>query len=271
MDAPPVPSASPSRQIEHMKPSIPLRSPGSPPRPRPQRYCSGIARAGSSSRIRKLALLSAFALGSLTAGLTAPSSLEAQDATAIMERAAERYRSMTSFCAEFRQEVRNDLMRQTTRSRGELCQARPDRFEMRFTDPEGDRIVADGEFVWVYFPSVDDGQVFRSSFAATGGRFDLHREFLSDPGRRYESTLEGTELVGGRQAHVISLEPLEASPYLRARIWVATDDPVILQLEIVEEEGIVRELELFGLVLNAAIPGERFRFVPPPGVQVITR
>jgi outer membrane lipoprotein carrier protein len=254
-----------------MKPSILLPSPGAPPYPRRERRHHRTPRAGSSRRIRHIALLSAVALGTLMAGVTVPSALEAQDPTAIMERAAERYRAMASFCAEFRQEVRNDLMRQTTRSRGELCQARPDRFEMRFSDPEGDRIVADGEFVWVYFPSVDDGQVFRSTFAATGGRFDLHREFLSDPGRRYAPTLEGTEVVGGRQAHVLSLEPLVDSPYLRARIWVATDDPVILKLEIVEEEGIVRELELFGLELNAAIPGDRFRFVPPPGVQVITR
>ncbi len=205
--------------------------------------------------------------------LAAPPSAGAQvgDATSLMEQAATRYQGMASFCALFRQEIRNDLLRQTTRSRGELCQARPDRFEMRFSDPSGDRIVADGEFVWVYFPSVDDGQVFRSSFAATGGRFDLHREFLSEPGRRYAPTLEGREAVEGREAHVLSLEPLVPSPYLRARIWVAVDDPVILRLEIVEEEGIVRDLHLSQLAVNPSIAPERFRFDPPPGVQVIAR
>lgn len=244
--------------------------PSTAPRPDGSHLSACPPRGHSPGETQLLTLLFAVVLGGVTLW-TAPSELAAQDATTIMERAAERYRGMASFCAEFRQEVRNDLMRQTTRSRGDLCQARPDRFEMRFTDPEGDRIVADGEFVWVYFPSVDDGQVFRSSFVATGGRFDLHREFLSEPGRRYAAALEGSEEVGGRQAHVLSLEPLVASPYLRARIWIATDDPVILQLEIVEDEGIVRELEFSELVLNASIPGERFRFVPPPGAQVITR
>jgi outer membrane lipoprotein carrier protein len=204
-------------------------------------------------------------------GMTSPPALVGQDATALLERASQRYQALGSFCADFRQEIRNDLLRQTTRSRGELCQARPDRFEMRFSDPQGDRIVADGQFVWVYFPSVDDGQVFRTSFAATGGRFDLHREFLSDPGRRYAPTLEGEEEVAGRRAHVLSLEPLVPSPYLRARVWVAMDDPVILRLEIVEEEGVIRLLELSNLVLNPSVPPERFHFEAPAGVQVITR
>jgi len=188
-----------------------------------------------------------------------------------MERASARYRGMETFCAQFRQEIRNDLLRQTTRSSGELCQARPDRFEMRFSDPEGDRIVADGSFVWVYFPSVDPGQVFRSALAAAEGRFDLHREFLGDPGVRYAPTLEGRVEIAGRSAQVISLRPLLASPYLRARIWVAVDDPLILKLEIVEEEGIVREVELAGTAPNVSLSAERFRFNPPPGVQVITR
>jgi outer membrane lipoprotein carrier protein len=218
-------------------------------------------------KARSVAVIAFLAAG----GWMTPGGLSSQDATQIMERAADRYRTMASFCAGFRQEIQNDLLRQTTRSRGDLCQARPDRFEMRFSDPEGDRIVADGEFVWVYFPSVDDGQVFRSSFAATGGRFDLHREFLSDPGLRYSAALEGEEAVAGRPAHVLALEPLVPSPYLRARIWVATDDPVILRLEIVEEEGIVRNLEFSDLVLNPSIPPDRFRFDPPPGVQVIAR
>jgi outer membrane lipoprotein carrier protein len=200
-----------------------------------------------------------------------PATLSGQDAISILERAAERYRAMDGFCAEFRQAVQNDLLRQTTRSRGELCQARSDRFEMRFSEPEGDRVVADGNHVWVYFPSADPGQVFRTSLGATGGRFDIHQEFLSEPGRRYAPTLEGTEEVDGRTTYVLFLEPLRPSPYLRARIWVDTRDFLIRKAEITEDEGFVRVVELSEIRVNPVIPEGRFRFDPPAGVQVIVR
>lgn len=196
---------------------------------------------------------------------------QAQDAAGVLERAAERYRTATGFCAVFHQTVQNDLLGETTRSRGELCQARPDRFEMRFTDPEGDRVVADGEDLWIYLPSADPGQVFRSPAAESGGRFDLHREFLEDPGRRYAPSLEGRDAVNGRTAHVVALEPRGESPFRRARVWVDVEDALIRKVEIVEDEGFVRTLELSDLRMNPDVAAERFRFEPPEGVQVIER
>lgn len=195
----------------------------------------------------------------------------AQDPVAILERASERHRSLASFCADFRQEIQNDLLRQTTRSEGELCQARPDRFEMRFTDPPGDRVVADGTHLWVYFPSADPGQAIRTTLDVTGAHFDLHEEFLSDPGRRYAPTLQGTEEVSGRTTQVIALEPLEPSPYLRARVWIGADDHLIHRVEITEDEGFVRTVELDDFRMNPGLAADRFRFEPPPGVQVIVR
>lgn len=203
--------------------------------------------------------------------LLLPRPSAAQEAEGILERAAQRYRDTATFCALFQQTVQNDLLGETTRSRGELCQARPDRFEMRFSDPPRDRVVADGEKLWIYLPSADPGQVFQTSAEESGGRFDLHREFLENPGRRYASTLEGRESVDGRPAHVLALEPRTESPFLRARIWVDEEDALIRKVEIVEDEGFTRTLELSELRLNPQIPPERFTFEPPEGVQVIRR
>jgi outer membrane lipoprotein carrier protein len=202
--------------------------------------------------------------------LAAPSGLGAQDPLAILERAAARYEAMSGFCAQFRQVVENDLLRQTTRSQGELCQRRPDRFDMRFTDPAGDRVVADGRYLWVYFPSTDPDQAFRTSPGEAEGRFDLHAEFLQDPGRRYTPTLAGEALVGGRATRILALRPRGASPYLRARIWVDTEDALVRKIEITETEGFTRTIELSDLRTNLQIPDARFRFDPPAGVRVVT-
>lgn len=202
--------------------------------------------------------------------LVFPLAASGQEAIEILERAADRYVALDGFCADFRQVVDNEILGRTIRSEGELCQARPDRFEMRFTDPAGDRVVADGEHLWVYLPSTDAGQVFRGGISEAGGRFDLHAEFLSDPGERYEPTLEGREEVGGRSTWVVRLQPIGTSHFLRARLWIDEND-LIRRAEIVEDEGLIRTLHLDGIRLNPTIPAAWFEFEPPAGAQVVRR
>jgi outer membrane lipoprotein carrier protein len=195
------------------------------------------------------------------------------EALALLERAAERHRGIETFCADFEQVVENEILRQTTRSRGELCQARPDRFEMRFTDPQGDRVVADGTHLWVYFPSTDPGQAFRTDPGEAGGRFDLHREFLADPGVRYRPALDGRETVNGRATRILRLDPASpgSSPFTRARVWVDEADALVRKVEITETEGFVRTVTLSGMRLNPVPGAGWFRFDPPTGVRVVVR
>jgi outer membrane lipoprotein carrier protein len=193
------------------------------------------------------------------------------DAQDILARAAERYTALQGFCAEFHQTIDVTLLRQTRESRGELCQAKPNGFEMRWEDPAGDRIVADGSDLWVYFPSTDEGQAFRTPLESSEGRFDLHREFLSDPGERYEASFLRTERIDGRDTYVLHLRPRVDSPYIETTLWIDTEEYLIRRLEILEESESIRTLDLVGMRLNPQIPPERFRFDPPPGVQVITR
>ena len=91
------------------------------------------------------------------------SSLSAQDQRALdlMEEAGARYRGVEAFCAVFDQEFNNPLLGVTTLSTGNLCQKRPNLFSMRFTEPAGDALVADGEHFWVFYPSVDSVQVLQ--------------------------------------------------------------------------------------------------------------
>lgn len=211
------------------------------------------------------------ALAALAAAGATALPISAQEAVAILEAASARYRALDGFCADFEQELYVALLRQTTTSRGELCQRPPGRFEMRFTEPEGDRIVADGSHIWIYFPSTDPGQAFQIRAEGAEGRFDFHAEFLSEPGLRYRSTLEGTDEVAGRRAHRILLEPREPSPYERVRVWIDAADRLVRRMEIHEEEGTVRRLDFRNLRLDPPLSAERFTFHPPEGVRVIVR
>jgi outer membrane lipoprotein-sorting protein len=142
---------------------------------------------------------------------------------------------------------------------------------MRWSDPAGDRIVADGVYLWTFFQSVDDGQVIRSSLPASGGGYDLHREFLSDPGERYDSFLEGIEEIDGRGVWVVSLRPVAASPYRSARVWIDREQYVVRRIVIEEDAEYVRTLDFSNIRLNPSVDDGWFQFIPSRGVQVIDR
>src|SRR3569832_492611 len=84
----------------------------------------------------------------------------AQDAQAIIGRAARVYRSLASLWVDFVQVIDNPMI-DSAESKGTLVQAGPAKLAMRFTNPPGEAVVIDGEHVWVYTPSTVPGQVIR--------------------------------------------------------------------------------------------------------------
>jgi outer membrane lipoprotein-sorting protein len=142
---------------------------------------------------------------------------------------------------------------------------------MRFSDPEGDVVVADGESFWVYYPSSDPRQVLQFDMETHPGGVDFHREFLEAPGGKYELEYLGEESLSGRSTHLISLKPHEPSGFQEARIWLDSQRSLILQARIGMENGSVRTVTLSGIQLNPPPDPERFQFVPPSGAQVIRR
>ena len=120
----------------------------------------------------------------------------------------------------------------------------------------------------MYHPSTDDRQVMRSRLGAGGQQVDLQREFLSDASTRYNATRTGTESVGGRSTHALTLVPRGPSPYRRIRIWVDTQDFLVRRFEITEENESVRRLDLSNLRPNASVPASIFQFTPPANAQI---
>ncbi len=193
------------------------------------------------------------------------------DAQQVLAQAANRHRSMDSFCAHFTQRLTVPLLGQATESRGELCHKKPGYFSMRFFEPAGDEVVADGEYVWAYFPSTDPAVVFRMRPGPGGGSLDFHREFLEDPGSRYQASYDRASSLNGRAAHVLTLTPRVTSEYRWARVWIDARDFTLRRIEIQEKNDSTREVDLRDLRVDAAPAEEAFRFIPPPGAQIIQR
>ena len=119
-------------------------------------------------------------LSGVVVGAVAPVGLPAQDERAyeVLEAAAERYWGLETLCARFHQEIEVTLLGETRSGRGTICQRQPSEFSMRFSDPEGDLVVVDGEFLWTFYPSMDAKQVLRFAAKGAEGRFNFFKNLL---------------------------------------------------------------------------------------------
>lgn len=202
--------------------------------------------------------------------LAGPGSVTAQPAMEAMEEAAARYRSIRSLCADFDQVMEVRLLRKTIESEGRLCQERPSRFSMRFTDPDGDLVVSDGESFWVYYPSLNEDQVVRYPIEERPGGYDFFREFLDDPAGKYTAVGGDLETVGGKRCRLVELEPLATAAYRRARVWLDPETDLICRLEIHQENGTIRTITLRNMRINPVVDAREFEFVVPDGARVVS-
>jgi len=195
---------------------------------------------------------------------------QALGALPVLEAASARFRAAPAMCADFSQELSNPLLGQTWSGRGRLCQKQPDLFSMRFSDPEGDRIVADGQFLWLYTPSTNAQSVLRSPMSSASGAFDFHREFLENPGQKYEARLDGQETLDGNATHRIAVVPRQPTGYRDAILWIDVRSSLVRRVQIREENGSVRTVSLTNIDMGASPSADTFRFVPPQGTQILT-
>ena len=208
---------------------------------------------------------SAFVAVALLAGSQAP------DPWPVLDRASQTYQSISTLSADFVQIVENPLVGAPDTTRGKLYQMRPSRFAMRFVVPKGDRIVADGRYLWLYTPSTTPGQVIRAKIPAVGTTGpNLIGQFVEHPHERYRASYRRADSLPEGMVDVVALVPKrDDRPYSAAVIWVGRADGLVRRLEITETSGQLRTVVLSRLKVNAGAPGREFMFSPPSGVQVV--
>ena len=195
-----------------------------------------------------------------------------QDPWPILDRASAAYAELRDLSATFVQIVDNPMLGDPDTTRGRLFIQKPSYFAMRFTEPRGDRIVADGRHLWLYTPSSTPGQVIRSAIPGTGTTGpNLIAQFVEQPRERYHAKYLGAE-PGAGESDAILLSPRDSAgdlPYSAATVWVDRNDGTIRRLEIIETSGQRRTVILNGVAVNRGVARSEFRFSPPAGSRVV--
>ena len=226
-------------------------------------------REWTDGRIARGCSVAACALVALSA--YPPTRLYAQDPWPVLDRASAAYQRAQTVAADFVQIVVNPMLGEPDTTRGRLYQQRPSRFAMRFTQPSGDRVVADGRWLWLYTPSTTPGQVIRTRVPETGTTGpNLIGQFVERPRERYNARYVRADSTAAGWTDVIALTPRDSVlPYSGAVIWVGRADGLVRRLEITESSGQQRVVILRNLVENAPVAAREFRFTPPAGVRVV--
>jgi outer membrane lipoprotein carrier protein len=196
---------------------------------------------------------------------------------ATLNRAAAVYAHVTTARGTFEQTLTNPLTGTSAVARGDFQQERPSRLAVHFTDPSGDRIVADGQWVWVYVPSATPGQVMRMPVgdgrtASTGGAMSLDfiGQILTNPAARFAITGAASDTIEGHRMSTVVLVPHDAGDQIaRAKLWIDDVDGLVRQFEETDAGGTVRRVRLVTEFLNVPVDRSAFKFTPPPGVKVV--
>ena len=197
-----------------------------------------------------------------------------QDINSVIARAQTAWARVKTLRATFEQTITNPITGSAMNSKGSFQQRKPNRFAITFTDPAGDRIVADGRFVWLYLQSATPGQVLKLSNTDVGAASsDLIGQFLNTPRGKYDAVDGGVDKVNGRTARVLTLTSKQGErlPFVRAKVWVDAGDNLIRQFESVDANGVSRRVRLLTLSPNAAVDAKAFTFRVPPNVRVVER
>ena len=208
----------------------------------------------------------------LLAGGAWPHAAVAQDAGSIVGRSARAYQSLSSLRADFEQRIDDPLIDTALTSRGTLVQAGQSKLAMRFSSPPDDRIIIDGEYVWVYTPSTTPGQVLRLTLPSGGPvyGFNVLSWILDRPTERYRMQYLRADRLNGRAVDVVQLIPtIPELPFSRAVVWLDRDDALPRRLEITERLGGTRTITLSRLRPNDTVSDNTFTFAVPSGVHVI--
>lgn len=199
------------------------------------------------------------------------SNIPSQDPGPILDKASQAYQSVQTLSADFVQIVDNPMIGEPDTTRGKLFQRRPNHFAMRFTEPKGDRVVADGRRLWLYTPSTTPGQVIRTAIPGTGTTGpNLIGQFVERPRERYDARYLRADSLPDGPVDVIVLVPRSQDlPYSEAAVWISRKDGLVRRIDIVETSGQRRTIILQNVAVNRDLPSREFSFSPPAGLRVV--
>lgn len=171
-------------------------------------------------------------------------------------------REVKSGKAQFTQTVTSPDGQRKKSSSGSFEFQRPNQFRFVYTKPFEQLIVGDGQKVWIYDPDLKQASARRLS-AALGA---TPAALLA--GANLEKDFELKALPAAQGLDWVQAQPRQADSGLQS-LKIGFKGRELAAIEVVDGFGQRSLLQFSGVQANMPVAAERFRFVLPPGADLI--
>jgi outer membrane lipoprotein carrier protein len=172
--------------------------------------------------------------------------------------------SLRTLTAEFVQVVQDRQGQVTDRATGTLTISRPNRFRWDYRQPFEQTIVADGRQLWLYDPDLQQVTV-RSLEQGLGATPAM---LLSGAGKVGDAFTAGP-VEQARGWTWLRLVPKQKGTDFERVSLALTAGNELAAMELVDKLGQTTTIEFAQVKRGMTLADSTFRFVPPPGVDVI--
>lgn len=184
--------------------------------------------------------------------------------TPAVERVQGYLEPLKTLSADFSQVVRNRDGDIVQRSEGSLAVRRPDRFRWEYAAPAEQTIVADGRRLWLYDHDLEQVTV-RALEAGLGSTPAMLLSGGGKVGDAFEDA--GVEQAG--EWTWCRLRPRQADSDFETVALAFDARGELAAMELADKLGQRTVVEFASVRRNVSLDDGLFRFVPPPGVDVI--
>ena len=193
---------------------------------------------------------------------------EQSDVHAIADKVDQRYNHMQTLQAQFAETYSGAGMKRT--ESGTLELKKPGRMRWDYTEPRPKMFVTDGATAWFYVPGerqarrapVKQIEDLRSPLRYLLGKTKLEKEFLGLTIATDAKPVNAGDIV-------LRGVPKGMQERVSQTLLEVTADGLITRIVVEEMDGSVTEFRFLQQKENVQVSDQRFRFTPPPGVEVV--
>ena len=190
------------------------------------------------------------------------------DVHAIADKVDQRYNHMQTLQARFSETYSGAGMKRT--ESGTLELKKPGRMRWDYSEPRPKMFLTDGSTAWFYVPGerqarrapVKQIEDLRSPLRYLLGKSKLEKEFIGLTVVSDAKPLNAGDIV-------LRGVPKGMQERVSQTLLEVTPDGLIARIVVEEMDGSVTEFRFLQQKENVQVSDQRFKFTPPPGVEVV--
>ena len=199
----------------------------------------------------------------------APVAAPAAQATEVINKVQAFYDRTTSFQSDFQQEFLVKIHNAKKTSRGHVTFAKPGKMSWVYDEPQGNRVVSDGNLLRVYeaanrqmYEQTVDKSQYPAALAFLTGQGKLTDTFNFDLFKGESMNFPGGLVLFGT--------PKVPTPaYQKVLFYVDAQTSQVRRVMIVDGQGNKNRFDFNNPRVNEPVNHQQFVFTPPPGTSVV--